>query len=79
MAVMTQPALPIDRMDGGDAMISVTRECGMGGHAANDLDAAPLQFLRSGRVATKAKYLEVEADSNQTGGQLGRSRFSSGG
>jgi 4-carboxymuconolactone decarboxylase len=66
-----EPVCPMDHEDRRNAMVRVTRECGMGRHAANDPNAAPLQFLRSGVWTTKAKDLEVEEDFNQTGGQFG--------
>src|SRR5690606_31933603 len=55
-----EPICPMDHKDRLDAMIRVTSECGMGRHAANDPNAAPLQFLRSGVWTAKAKDLAVE-------------------
>lgn len=66
-----EPVAPMDHKDRRDAMIRVTMECGMGRHAANDPNAAPLQFLKSGVWTAKANDLPVEEDFNQTGGQFG--------
>jgi 4-carboxymuconolactone decarboxylase len=65
------PVYPMDREDRVAAMARAARECGMGRHGANDDEAAPLQYLRSGVWNTKAKDLEVEEDFNRTGGEYG--------
>lgn len=66
-----KPVAPMDHADRRNAMIRVSMECGMGRHAANDPDAAPLQFLKSGVWTAKAKDLPVENDFNLTGGEFG--------
>lgn len=65
------PVYPMDREDRIAAMMRVGKECGMGRHGANDPDAAPLQFLKSGVWTAKANDLAVEDDFNMTGGQYG--------
>jgi 4-carboxymuconolactone decarboxylase len=65
------PVYPMDREDRVAAMARVARECGMGRHGANDADAAPLQYLKSGVWNAKAKDLDVEEDFNRTGGEYG--------
>ncbi|MGE3690003.1 MAG: carboxymuconolactone decarboxylase family protein [Novosphingobium sp.] len=65
------PVAPMDHTDRRNAMIRVSMECGMGRHAANDPDAAPLQYLKSGVWTAKAKDLPVENDFNMTGGEFG--------
>ena len=66
-----EPVAPMDHTDRRNAMIRVSMECGMGRHAANDPNAAPLQFLKSGVWTAKAKDLPVENDFNMTGGEFG--------
>jgi len=65
------PTYPMDHEDRAEAMRRVTVECGMGRHGANDPNAAPLQFLKSGVWTATAKDLDVEEDFNLTGGQFG--------
>lgn len=66
-----EPVVPMDHEERRAAMIRVTKECGMGRHAANDPDAAPLQYLKSGVWTAKAKDLPVENDFNMTGADFG--------
>jgi alkylhydroperoxidase/carboxymuconolactone decarboxylase family protein YurZ len=65
------PAYPMDREDRVTAMARAASDCGMGRHGANDDNAAPLQYLKTGVWNTKAKDLEVEEDFNRTGGEYG--------
>jgi 4-carboxymuconolactone decarboxylase len=65
------PVYPMDHDDRVEAMKRVGIECGLGRHGANDPQAAPLQYLKSGVWSAKAKDLAVEDDFNMTGGQYG--------
>jgi 4-carboxymuconolactone decarboxylase len=66
-----EPVYPMDYEDRVEAMKRATIECGMGRHGANDPDAPPLQFLKTGVWNTRAKDLDIEEDFNMTGGQYG--------
>jgi 4-carboxymuconolactone decarboxylase len=65
------PNYPLDHQTRPEAMIRVSRECGMGRHGANDDKAAPLRHLRSGVWSQKAHDLPVENDLGMLGGQFG--------
>jgi alkylhydroperoxidase/carboxymuconolactone decarboxylase family protein YurZ len=56
------PVYPMDREDRVAAMARVARECGMGRHGANDPNAAPLQYLKTGVWNTRAKDLKAMAN-----------------
>lgn len=65
------PDYPMDHEERLAAMMRVGRECGMGVHGANDPQAKPMQFLKSGVWTEKARDLPVENDFNMSGGQFG--------
>ena len=66
-----KPIAPMDHVDRRNAMARVSVECGMGRHAANDPNAAPLQFLKSGVWTAKAVDHPLDMEFGMSGGEFG--------